>query len=189
MNNRKIFARQNAAELKIINAYGDPGQMSGIYVFTRKDEEKDKISAYIGQAKNLRRRIAQHLLEYDHIGLSLKKHGLYDEKKNPQGWHCEWKYCKIEELDAEERRTIASFKEIDIYELYNITSGGQGKGKVDIAPRAERKGYYKGKQDGFDKAIKEIGMLITKYTTGLCSKGGAIADRKTAELKELLNIK
>lgn len=186
MNYRQIMARQKSAEARIIKHYGDPTTDSGVYTFHRYNRERQCNCYYIGQAKNLRRRIAQHLLEYDHIAVSLKKYGLFDSEKNPEGWACDWEFCLIEELDKVEQVLIAHCITKENDELYNITSGGQGKGKVDINPRAERKGYHTGKKEGKQRAYAEIATLIKKYTTGLTSKGGAVADRKTAELIEKL---
>ena len=64
---------------------------SGIYILIRQDENGFKY-AYIGQAKHILTRLAQHLTGYQHIDLSLKKHGLFDPKENHYGWHVEcWK--------------------------------------------------------------------------------------------------
>ena len=55
---------------------------SGIYAFVRIDHAGIK-HAYVGQAKKVLTRLAQHLAGYDqHIDLSLKKNGLYSPK-NP----------------------------------------------------------------------------------------------------------
>lgn len=186
MKYKQIIARQKGAEARIVKHYGDPSQSSGVYVFHRYNHERQCDCYYIGQAKNLRRRIAQHLLEYDHIAVSLKKYGLFDSEKNPEGWTCEWKYSTVELLDEMEQAVISLRLTDENAELYNITSGGQGKGKVDINPRAERKGYHTGKLEGKQRAYTEIATLIEKYTTGITSKGGAVADRKTAELIEKL---
>ena len=53
-------------------------------------------------------RCASHLAEYDHIALSLKKHGFYSEK-NPTGWKLAFKTCPKSELDEREVATIKSF--------------------------------------------------------------------------------
>lgn len=47
---------------------------SGIYFLTRTDEDGIKY-AYIGQAKHILTRIAQHLVGYQHIDLSIKNTG------------------------------------------------------------------------------------------------------------------
>lgn len=182
MNYRKIYAIQASNEKRVIKHFGNPTNASGVYIFKRWNEERQKNCYYVGQAKNLLRRIAQHLSEYNHLALSIKKHGLCSEE-NPDGWQCSWKFCKVEELDDLERITIKLYN----VELYNITLGGQGAGKTDINQRAERKGYNQGKIDGSKKAYKEISELIKKYTNGLTAQKGKIAERKTAELLKLLD--
>lgn len=186
MDYRKVIARQKKAESRIIKHFGDPTEQSGVYIFHRFNTERQRDCYYIGQAKNLRRRIAQHLLEYNHIAVSLKKYGLFHESDNPGGWTCRWEIVPVEQLDKVEQKLIDERILSENVEIYNITSGGQGKGKVDINPRAERKGYYEGKEEGRKRAYAEIAALIEKYTIGLKSKGGAVADRKTAELIEKL---
>lgn len=162
-------------------------ERSGIYVFTRESENGIK-HAYIGQAKNLLNRAAGHLDGYQRIDNSIRKRGLYDDIKNQFGWrliiHC---YCEIDKLDEKEQQTILDYG-LAGFQLYNLTDGGQGEGKEVIGDNG-RGGYRKGKAEGEKKAIKELATLIHKYTTGLTSKGGAIADRKTAELNNILKEK
>jgi hypothetical protein len=183
MNNyRQIYAikAQNEGRIKAIcpSITND----SGIYVFTRIDENGIKY-AYVGQAKHLLERTAAHLSGYQqHIDRSLKKHGLYDKEKTPNGWKL--LFVKSPELNSAERAFIKTYHE-DGYQLLNETLGGQDEGKQGIVDKF-KKGYLQGKHDGYKKAVKEIGAMISKYTNGFTSKGGAIADRKTAELIDML---
>ena len=48
-------------------------EKSGIYLLTRRDANGIKY-AYVGQAKHILTRLAQHLVGYQHIDLSLKKY-------------------------------------------------------------------------------------------------------------------
>ena len=73
----KAIEAKNKKRLLAIDPYLDEG--SGIYFLVRKDENGIKY-AYIGQAKHLLTRLAQHLSGYQHIDLSLKKHGLYSSE-------------------------------------------------------------------------------------------------------------
>ena len=59
----------------ILDVCPKANENSGIYVFTR--EENGFKFAYIGQAKHVITRLAQQLNSYQHIDLSLKKHGFY----------------------------------------------------------------------------------------------------------------
>jgi hypothetical protein len=181
MNYKQIFAVREINENRIKRLFPEIGERSGIYVFTR--EENGFKYAYVGQAVNVLRRAAEHLAGYQHIDLSIKKHGLYDND-NPNGWKLQAYDIQIGGLDEYERVAIKMYADFG-YQLRNETTGGQGEGKRSISDGV-RGGYLKGKREGELKATREIGVLIDKYTTGLTSKGGAIADRKTAELLERL---
>lgn len=171
----KAIQAKNEAKIRILNP--NISAASGIYVFTRTDENDFKF-CYVGQAKNLLERTAQHLSGYQWIDLSLKKHGLYSET-NPHGYMLGFFTVDAENLDKQEQQTIADYAKLG-YQLRNATTGGQGDGKRSISDYG-RSGYLQGKRDGYEKAYKEIGAQVIKYMN-LTSKGGAIADRKTAEL-------
>ena len=113
---RVVYARQKAREEVILRFCPEAPTESGIYVFYRDDASELKF-CYVGQAVNLLKRMAEHLGEYDHIGLSLKKRGFYRED-NPFGWKIVFKPCPKENLDENEKLTIKSFAEKG-YQLYN----------------------------------------------------------------------
>lgn len=115
--------------------------------------------------------------------MSIKKHGLYSFE-NQTGYKINIMPCEIEQLDEMEQKHILVMADAG-YQLRNKTTGSQGEGKKSISDYG-RGGYLKGKHDGQQKATKEIGIAIEKYTLGLTSKGRAVADRKTAELLEKL---
>lgn len=183
MNYKQVFARQAANIERIKKLNPDLPDTSGIYIFVRRDEIGINY-AYVGQALNIVRRAADHLSGYQHIDLSIKKHGLHDVDKNPHGWRITARVVPPRDLDAMEQAVIKQYADLG-YQLRNATTGSQGEGKRSISDRG-RGGYLKGKHDGELKALREIGTAIEKYTCGIESKGGAIADRKTAELKEKL---
>jgi len=187
MTHKQRYAIQKANEKRIIALCQKSGatapETSGIYIFVRKCENGFKY-AYVGQAKNLLQRMASHLSGYQHIDLSIKKHGLFDLDKRPYGWAVQMTVeCDIGRLDELEQRYIALCAKT--HQMRNKTTGSQGEGKSGIVDQP-RKGYLQGKADGEAKAIKHLCEQRTKYTTGLTSKGGAVADRKTAELNEIL---
>lgn len=183
MDYRKLYAikAQNEKRIKILCP--NINNESGIYVFTRIDENNIKF-AYIGQAKHLLSRASDHLSGYQHIDLSIKKHGLFNEDKNPCGWKLNIESrCHIVDLDQMEQLAVLKYAQLG-YQLRNKTTGGQAT-KSSISDSG-KKGYLQGKKDGYDKAVKELSLLISKYTNGLTSQGGKIADRKTAELIKIL---
>lgn len=144
----------------------DLTEKSGIYIFTRlsqptKDGSTSKY-IYIGQAKKVIERIAQHMIQFSQrIDISLKNRGLW-YPSNPYGWKINVKYCEESELDNLERQTIANAIEKG-YILYNITSGGQGEGKTDINERAQSKTYRDGLKQGYNNCLNEIREYFDKY--------------------------
>ena len=79
----KAKERQNKERILRTNPYVD--EKSGIYFLTREDENGFKF-AYIGQAKRLLSRLAEHLSGYQHIDLSLKKHKSIMLRPLIMGW-------------------------------------------------------------------------------------------------------
>ena len=79
MNYRQIYARKAECEKRIKEVCPQATHDSGIYCFTRVDEDGFKF-AYVGLAsKSLLARLGEHLVGYQHIDLSIKKHGLDHE--------------------------------------------------------------------------------------------------------------
>ena len=83
MNYKKIYAIKKANEERILKVCPNCPNTSGIYFLLR--EEDGFKYAYIGQAVRLRERLGSHLSGYQHIDLSIKKHGLWSEE-NPTGY-------------------------------------------------------------------------------------------------------
>ena len=158
-NYRQIKAIEQKNKQRILKVNPKVPETSGIYAFLRT-EEGFKF-AYVGQAKHLLTRLAQHLSGYQHIDLSIKKHGLYAEN-NPCGYDIVFFPCPIEQLDAEEQRWIRVCADKG-YQLRNKTSGSQGKGKHGIAENKPTKGYYDGIEQGYRKARKFVASLFDKH--------------------------
>ena len=154
----KAIEKQNKERLLKIN--GDLNDKSGIYMLTREDENKIKY-AYIGQAKHILTRLAQHLVGYQHIDLSLKKHGLYSED-NIHGWRV-WALNFDEAvLDEKEKKYIKLYAD-NGYQLRNKTAGGQGQGKTQIAEYKAPKGYYDGLKQGRKALARELSHIVDKH--------------------------
>lgn len=124
---QKAIEQKNRKRLLEVNESLDDG--SGIYFLTRTDENGIKY-AYIGQAKHILARLAQHLVGYQHIDLSLKSHGLYSVD-NIYGWKIGFLHFPLEKLDEKEQYYIKQYA-VNGYQLRNKTGGGQGKGKEKI---------------------------------------------------------
>ena len=107
---------------------------SGIYMFRRNitlgevdscGNKKDYISEiYIGQAKDLLDRCASHLLEHNHLGISLKKYGI---GRDQYSWTILYYPRALGELNNAEKKIIEMYSKDKIYKLLNISGGGQAQ--------------------------------------------------------------
>lgn len=154
----KAIESQNKKRLKEINR--DLNDDSGIYFLTREDENHIRY-AYIGQSKHILTRLAQHMVGYQHIDLSLKKHGFYSFS-NPCGWKIGYLNFPKEELDEKEQHYIQVYAQKG-YQLRNKTAGGQGQGKVQINEFKAPKGYYDGIKQGKRMLARELSHIIEKH--------------------------
>ena len=133
---------------------------SGIYFLTRTDEDNFRY-AYIGQAKHILTRLAQHLVGYQHIDLSIKKHGLCSST-NPYGWKIGFINYPESILDEMEQRYIRQYAQYG-YQLRNKTSGSQGEGKKQIDEYRPQKGYHDGIRQGKKVLARELSDIISKH--------------------------
>lgn len=156
----KAIEQKNKKRLLAINSNLD--EQSGIYILLREDENQIKY-AYIGQAKHILSRLAQHLAGYQHIDLSLKKHGFKTEG-NPYGWKIGFVHCPEADLDTMEKKLIHGYASAG-FQLRNKTAGGQGEGKVQIDEYRPVKGYRDGLRQGRMALAKELRHIIDKHLT------------------------
>ena len=193
-NYKQIFTiiEKNKVKWLSVNPYLTDGP--GIYILTRTDEHGIKY-AYVGQAKHVLTRLADHLRKYEHIDLSIKKYGLYS-KENPYGYDVKQiAYPEGTDLDYWEKYCIKKIASQG-YQLRNNTVGGQGKGKSGLGERKSGKGYYDGVKHGYAKAWKEVAEYFDKYlcyriepVKGL-KKDGTCKERylnKLIEFREKMN--
>lgn len=157
---KQVYALKAEREKRIIAICPGIPNTSGIYIFFRTDESGIR-RAYCGQARHLRERCAAHLGEYDHIALSLKKHGFYSAN-NPHGWKLQYKTCGIDELDEREVATIKSCADSGM-QMYNVTSGSQSTGKMVTGIAKPPKGYRDGLAQGYKNASRDIANLFDKH--------------------------
>ena len=186
-NYRQIMAIRKANEDKIRKFCPIATEDSGIYLFWRIDSDGFKF-AYVGQAKNLLKRLAEHLSGYQHIDLSIKKHKFYDEETNPYGYHVEIIcHCPESELDGREQYWIKHYADQG-FQLRNKTTGSQGEGKSALGEGKSTKGYRDGLIQGRKNTQKEIKELFDKYLTyDIKGKPGKIKQRKYDEFTAFLN--
>jgi hypothetical protein len=186
-NYRQIMAIRKANEDKIRRLCPEVTENSGIYVFWRVDSDGFRF-AYVGQARNLLRRLADHLVGYQHIDCSIKKHKFYDEETNPWGYKVAvLEECYDDELDAREQYWIKWYADKG-YQLRNATTGSQGSGKAALGDGKSTKGYRDGLQQGRKNTQKEIKELFDKYLTyDIKGKPGKVKQRKYDEFTAFLN--
>lgn len=190
MNNYKNIAKAKAIEQgnknKLVQLFPTLNDESGIYFLTRVDENEIKY-AYIGQAKHVLSRLAQHCVGYQHVDLSIKKHGWYSEQ-NVNGWKVKFANYPLNELDHTEQYFIKKYAE-DGFQLRNKTAGGQGNGKVQIDEYRPAKTYRDGLKQGYKNASKEIAHLFALHLNVLtkCDKPNKNAQKALEKFNEFLN--
>lgn len=181
----KAIEKKNKERLLKVNP--KLNEDSGIYFLTRIDENGFKY-AYIGQAVHLITRLSQHLVGYQHIDLSLKKHGLYDAETNQYGWKIGFMLYKDTELDDAEQHWIKKYADGG-YQLRNKTSGSQGEGKSQIAEYKAAKGYRDGLEQGRKNLAKELSHIAEKHLTieiRADKRGNKISERQYEKFIELM---
>lgn len=156
----KAIERKNKERLLAVNSHLN--DESGIYFLTRIDEDGIKY-AYIGQAKHILTRLAQHLVGYQHIDLSIKKHGLFSTE-NLCGWKINFVEQQEDYLDESEQYFIKKYAQAG-YQLRNKTAGGQSAGKTQIAEYRPAKGYRDGIKSGKKFLAKELSHIIDTHLT------------------------
>lgn len=163
MNYKQIYAIKKANEERILKVCPNCPNTSGIYFLLR--EENGFKFGYVGQAKHILERLGSHLSGYQHIDLSLKKHGFWDEK-NPTGYKIHFLQFPESELDKKEQYFIKRYANAG-WQMRNVESGGS-QGKTDIGERRQSRGYYDGVAQGYKNAQKEVSHLFDlhlDYTT------------------------
>ena len=184
-NWKQVKAIEKKNKDKFLKLNDELNDNSGIYVLTRIDENNIKY-AYIGQAKHILTRLAQHMVNYQHIDLSLKKHGLYSDV-NIYGWNIDSVNCEESELDEKEKYYISDYANKG-YQLRNKTAGGQGEGKSQIDEYKPHKGYRDGLEQGYKNASKELANLFEKHLnySKKSDKSNKNQDKAIEKLEEFL---
>ena len=181
---RMMIMRKNKE--RVLKACPGMPEAPGIYFFTRS--EGGFKYAYIGQAKSLLTRVAQHFSGYQHIDLSIKKHGLYSED-NPCGYQIKYTEVPIEQLDEKEQYFIKGYAAAG-YQLRNKTSGSQGEGKRGLDDQKSPKGYYDGLKQGYKNARKDVAHLFEKHLdfSQKSPRPNKIQARAAEKFRDFLNV-
>lgn len=186
-NFRQVKAIEQKNKQRLLEVNHRLDDKSGIYFLTREDEQGFRY-AYVGQAVHILTRLAQHLVGYQHIDLSLKKHGLYSED-NPCGWNVNFINYPTTILDEMEQLWIKRYA-YKGYQLRNKTSGSQGEGKSQIADYRPQKGYRDGLKQGRINLARELSSIAEKHLKieiRYDKKNNKISQRQFEKFKELLS--
>lgn len=159
MNYKQIYAIKKANQERILKVCPNCPNTSGIYFLLR--EEDGFKYAYIGQAVRLRERLGSHLSGYQHIDLSIKKHGLWSEE-NPTGYKVHFLEFAENLLDEMEQKYIKQYANAG-YQMRNSTAGSQGKGKHGLDNQKPSRSYYDGLEQGRKNTQRFIADLFAKH--------------------------
>jgi len=185
-NARQRYAIEQKNRKKLLQVNPNLDDNSGIYFLTRVDENGFRY-AYIGQAVHILQRLAGHLVGYQHIDLSLKKHGLYADD-NHHGWKIGFLNFPISELDKQEQHYIKAYADYG-YQLRNKTSGSQGEGKAQIDEYRPQKGYRDGIKQGRKNLARELSSIADKHLTisvRADKQGNKVSEKQFEKFKKLL---
>ena len=180
-NIAKIRAIEEQNKRRFLALNPNLNEKCGIYILYR--EENGIKYAYVGQAKHILTRLAQHLSGYQHIDLSIKKHGLANEKDH--GWKVTAFHCAIEDLDDQERVWIKYMADRG-YQLRNKTLGGQGEGKIGLDNQRPSRGYRDGLVQGRKSLAKELKHIIDTHLEVKVKKDNKVTQKALAKFWELL---
>lgn len=160
-NMRQIYAIKSKNEKRILDVCPGMEHKSGIYFYTRTDENGISYF-YIGQSVDCLERSISHLTGYQHIDLSIKKRGFYSEN-NPYGWKLNVMYYPKDKLDEMEQHWILEYTKRGYQCRYNKTAGGQGEGKEKINEFKAPRGYRDGIQQGKKVLARELSSIAEKH--------------------------
>ena len=183
---KAIYAKKKENQDKILEVCPDCPNTSGIYFILR--EENGFRYAYIGQAKRLRERLGSHLSGYQHIDLSIKKHGFWSEE-NPYGYKVHFLTFPENELDEKEQYFIKAYANAG-WQMRNATAGSQGKGKHGLDNSKPSKNYYDGLAQGYKNAQKFVANLFEKHLDykQKSDKPNKNQEKAMQKFKDFLNI-
>lgn len=180
---KRVFAIRKRLEEQVKKVCPTMDNSSGIYFYTRVDVDGKKYG-YIGQAKDLLKRNADHLNGYQHIDISLrKKRGFYSQD-NPYGWKLNFLKFPENQLNEREAYYIKAYLDAG-YELYNIESGGS-TGKTMINDRKPARGYLDGIKQGKKTIKEELAYLLDKYLVVSLKKSGKLAEKALVKFNNII---
>ena len=187
MNYRQIYARKVECERRIKEVCPDATHESGIYRFSRIDEDGFKF-AYIGLAtRSLLTRLGEHLTGYQHIDLSIRKHGLHSPE-NPFGYKIEILcHCSPDECDQMEQFYIKQAAD-EGWQLKNANKGSQSKGKKGLESGRPAKTYHDGLKQGYLNARREVAHWFDLHLNASAKKPTKNAEKAMERFKRFCDL-
>ena len=183
-NYKQVYAIKEKNKQKILSVNPFVPEKSGIYILTRY--EGGFKYCYIGQAKNILARLADHLKGYQKIDNSIRKHGI-GCNTDLNRWNIDFRLFAESELDQKEKEFILQYAS-NGYQMRNETTGGQGQGKKDLGDKVV-KGYQNGLHNGYNKARKDIAKLFDKNLVAVINGSSNKNKEKALEkFKEFLEV-
>lgn len=192
--NQIWFTKVRDKKKEILKQNPNIDNSSGIYIIWRYDPELKNDIIYVGQSLHCLDRLAKHLLGYQAIDNSIRKHKVYDAEKNPNGYRFDiQEHCSAELLDEREKHWIEEYRKYG-WILKNITGGGQIDKATDINERKASKGYHDGLKQGYLNCLRDVREFFDKYLDFVIKeprltktkKPVAIKQKKYEEFKKLL---
>ncbi len=183
MELKQRMAILNANKKKLREMYPGLRDDSGIYILTRTAVGFK--FGYVGQAKRILTRIAEHMVGYQHIDLSIKKHG-WKTKENLAGWEVAGCYfCPEEQLNDWEQEFIKIYAS-EGYQMRNKTAGSQGVGHTAIADFLPAKGYHDGLKQGRENLRRELAHIVGAYLNIELKKNNKRSQNAFVKFNDLL---
>ena len=185
-NYRKVFAIKDKNIQKMLEINPKLNNKPGIYFLTRTDEEGIK-HCYVGLAKKVLTRLAQHLSTYQYIDNSIRKHGFYSFE-NIHGYKVNFVNCKESELEEKERYYITLYAKSG-YQMKNRDTGG-GKGKIELGERKPTRTYSEGKLEGKKQLAAQLIDIIDKHlnvSVKADKKNNKISQKALVKFYHLIN--
>ena len=184
MDLNQRMAILNANKKKLKSMYPELREDSGIYILTRN--ENDFNYAYVGQAKHILTRLAEHMMgRSQHIDRSIYMHG-WKTKQKTSGWEIKGiRYCPKEQLDAWEQYFIKLYHKAGC-QLHNKTVGGQGEGHTAIAEFLPKKSYHDGLKQGRENLRRELAHIVDKYFNIELKKDNKLSQKALIKFYDLL---
>jgi hypothetical protein len=126
------------------------------------------------------------LTGYQHIDLSIKKHGFWSEE-NQTGYKVHFFEFPESQLNDMEQKYIKQYANAG-YQLKNSTTGSQGKGKKGLENGRPARGYFDGKEAGYLMARREVAHWFSLHLAVSMKKPTKNAEKAYKKFLEFIDL-